>query len=379
MFSSSEIIESEVKWSKTFGGSGNEEGYYILSTDAGCIALGYTGSYESKGLDIYLVKINEDGIVEWEQNYGGIGDDYGKAIIMVNDGYIIAGTSNSTGVTDYDYNAWLLKVDFNGDILWNQSYGGIYEDGANSIVESQDGNYTVTGFTYSYDSIGSDMWIFKVNKTGEIIWNKIYGGEGFDEGRSIVETNDGYVIAGETSFYSKSQDYTDAWLLKVDTAGNHVWNKTFDGAGYDDLFNHIIETDSGFISVGHARDRAQTLAGEYYSKGYIVITNENGQILAERVMEEERETGISSIAKTDGGYIVTGYIGQYGAGDGNITVEKIENKNGERVWLKEYGGDYSDAGVWIDRGSGDNYFVTGYQDLQGDGLKDLWIAKLELE
>jgi len=378
IFSGSEITDSEIKWSKTLGGSGNEEGYYVLSTADGCIVLGYTGSYKDKGLDIYLVKIDETGAVEWEKNYGGLGDDYGKAIVQVDDGYVIAGTSNSAGVTSSDYNAWLLKIDLSGNTLWNQSYGGIYEEGANSIIESIDGNYTITGSKYSYSSRSSDLWVFKVNKTGGIIWDKFFGGEGFDEGRSIVETSDGYVIAGETSFYSKSQDYTDAWLLKVNTTGDHVWNKTFDGFGYNDLFNHILETDNGFIIVGHAQDRTLTFAGEYYSNGYIVITDENGETLTERVLGEEQETGISSVVKTDDGYIVTGYIGQYGAGEGNITVEKID-KNGERVWYKEYGGDYSDAGVWIDHGNGNNYFVTGYQEFPEISDKDLWIAKLELE
>ena len=371
--------DSEIKWSKTLGGSENEEGYYVLSTGDGCIVLGYTESYENQGLDIYLIKINENGAVEWEKNYGGIGDDYGKAIIQVDDGYIIVGTSNSTGVTSFDYNALLIKIDHSGIVLWNKTYGGVYEDSANSILETESEDYIITGSTYSIISRDMDLWVFKINKTGNVTMNKIFEGDGFDEGRCIIETNDGFLIAGEVNSYSKNEDYSDAWIFKINKTGHHMWNKTFDGFGYNDLFNQIISTNDGFIAVGHTQNITKNgLYDEYYSNGFIVITDENGEILSQRILEEDEETGISSVEKADDGYIVIGYIGPYGTGEGNITVEKIDNL-GNRIWLKTYGGDYSDAGVWIDRETGNNYFVTGYQDVQGNGLKDLWIAKLELK
>ena len=378
-FTSSETKPSEIKWSKTFGGIGDNEGYFVLSTnDGGCIVLGYTKTEYNEFTDIYLIKIDENGDKEWDKTYGGDGSEYGKAMLKLDNGYVIAGTSNSEGFGEFDYNAWLIKIDLSGNILWNKTYGGIYEDSANSIVETQNGDYIITGSKYSYSSRDLDLWVFKVNKTGDTIWSKTFGGTGFDEGRSIVQADDGYVITGETNSYSKNDDYSDAWLLKVNTTGDHVWNKTFDGLGFNDLFNQIIETDSGFIIVGHTQNITLTFWAEYYSNGYIVITDENGETLSERIFEDDEETGISSVEKADDGYIVTGYIGPYGTGEGDIIVEKIDNI-GNRIWLKNYGGDYSDAGVWIDRGTGNNYFVTGYQDFQGTGFKDLWLAKLELE
>ena len=378
-FTSSETKPSEIKWSKTFGGIGDDEGYFVLSTnDGGCIVLGCTKTEYNEFTDIYLIKIDENGDKEWDKTYGGDGSEYGKAMLKLDNGYVIAGTSNSEGFGEFDYNAWLIKIDLSGNILWNKTYGGIYEDSANSIVETQNGDYIITGSKYSYSSRDLDLWVFKVNKTGDTIWSKTFGGTGFDEGRSIVQADDGYVITGETNSYSKNDDYSDAWLLKVNTTGDHVWNKTFDGLGFNDLFNQIIETDSGFIIVGHTQNITLTFWAEYYSNGYIVITDENGETLSERIFEDDEETGISSVEKADDGYIVTGYIGPYGTGEGDIIVEKIDNI-GNRIWLKNYGGDYSDAGVWIDRGTGNNYFVTGYQDFQGTGFKDLWLAKLELE
>ena len=376
--SSSEIKESEIIWSKTFGGNNNEDGYYVLSTDNGCIAVGYTESYEGNSADIYVVKIDGNGDIEWEKNYGGSGDDFGKSIIEVSDGYIIVGSSNSEGITNSDYNAIVIKIDKSGSILWNKTYGNAFEDYAYSILETKTGTYLLTGSTYSFANKDLDLWVLEINEVGNETMSRSFGENGRDEGRSIVQTDDGFIIAGEVESYSKSQDYSDAWILKINKTGKHIWNKTFDGFGYNDLFNQIIETDDGFIAVGHARNKTSDDSYDEYSTGYIVLIDKNGETIVERLLEEDQETGISSVTKADDGYIVTGYIGQYGAGDGNITVERI-NENLERVWLKEYGGEYSDSGVWIDRGTDNYYFVTGYQEVLQGINKDLWVAKLNLE
>jgi len=386
-YTNSKSTQPEIKWSKTFGDNTNEEGWYVKSTDdGGCVVLGiivYNDSYETKNQDIYLIKIDGNGNKEWERNYGGNGDDYGKAIIETNDGYIIAGTSNSGGLTEFDYNAWLIKTDSNGNEgpgypgTWNKTYGGVYKDGANSIIETKNENYIVTGFTYPHDNKDGNLWVFKINKTGEVIWNKTFGGVRFDEGRSLVETDDGYVIAGQTYSYSKEDNYSDAWLFKVNKTGYPMWNTTFDGFGYDDLFNQIIQSDDGFIMVGNVQNKTENELYDEYSDGYIVITDENGNSSFERIIEEDQETGISSVEKTDDSYLVTGYIGPFGTGEGDILVEKIDNSS-NRVWMKTYGGDYSDAGIWIDGGSENNYFITGYEDLEGTGSTDVWVMKIQI-
>jgi hypothetical protein len=376
----SKPTQLEIIWSKTYGKDKNEEGYYILSIeDEGCIVLGYTNSYSTKSQDILVMKIDKDGNKEWEKNYGGHGYEYGKAIIKVDDGYIIVGTSNSYGQFFYDYNAWLIKIDFTGNILWNKTYGESEEDGINTLVQTKEGDYVVAGYTYSYSENDGDLWIFKVNETGDLIWTSIFGGSDFDDGRAIVETNDGFVIAGETNSYSKNDGYSDAWLLKIDKTGNHIWNHTYDGFDYNDLFNQIIPSDNGFIMVGNSLNKIESqLYDEYYSNGFIVLTDDSGNLIYERILEEENETGISSIVKTEDGYLITGYIGEYGTGEGDILLEEID-KSINRKWMKVYGGDYGDAGIWTARGVENNYFITGYKDVEGTGFTDLWVMKLQLK
>lgn len=359
-------------WSKSFGGDNNDEGYFVMSTDdKGCIVLGYTMQNQTNNLDIYLVKIDENGNKEWENTYGGSGYDYGKSITKTGDGYAIVGFSNSTTSVEYDYDIYLLKIDENGNKGWENTYGESGIEEGNSILQTDEGNYVITGSTGSYGSPEGDLWIIEVKNSGEeIAWNHTYGGKNFDEGRSIIEIDDGYLIAGRTKSYSEK---SDAWLLKISKTGEHIWNYTY-GSKYNNLFNHLIQTDDGFIMVGHTLEKTENDEDKW--NGYIVKTSENGIEQWRRTIKEEKDTGISCVEETDDGYILLGYIGKYGEDD--LLIEKID-KYGNRVWMETIDGNYSDGGVWIDRGTGNNYFVTGYQDVQGNGLKDLWIAKLELK
>lgn len=357
-------------WLESFGSEKSDEGYYILSTDdGGCLALGYTTT-NSGDKDIYLIKTDENGNKKWEKNYGSNGHEYGKAIIKVDDGYVIAGNSNSTGSVEYDYDAWLIKIDFNGTEMWNYTYGGNGVEEVNSLLENSDKNYILTGSASSYGNPEGDLWILEVEKTGKnIIWNNTYGGNSFDEGRSIIETDNGYVVAGQTKSYAANK-YSDAWLLKIDRTGDHMWNYTY-GSDYNDLFNQLLQSDDGFIMIGHTLEKTQSNEDKW--NGYIVNTDINGIEKWTRTISEEKDTGISCIQETNSGYILLGYTGKYGEDD--VLIEKID-KQGNRVWIKTIDGDYSDAGIWIDKGLNDNYFVTGYTDTKGTGFTDLWVMKL---
>jgi hypothetical protein len=374
------VLTPQIKWSVSFGGDQNEEGWYVLSTDdGGCLVLGYTESYGAGEQDIYLVKVDQEGNVEWSKTYGGAGHDYAKAVFKTDDSYVITGFTSSYGSSEYDYDAIVIKTDINGIEQWNYTYGGFAPDEAYSIIQTVEGDFVITGYTISFSAdYSEDLWLIKINENGQEIWNKTFGGNGIDYGKSIIETNDGYVIAGKTKAYSSNIGYSDAWLLKVNKTGQHVWNHTY-GFEYDDLFNQIIELDDGFAMVGNTQNMLENQLEELeYSNGYIVITDENGELLFERVIEEEKETGISSIVQTDDGYVAVGYMGEYGTGEGDILVEKIDSSV-NRVWMKSYGGDYGDAGIWIDRGSDNNYFVVGYSDEEGLGLNDIRIMKLQID
>lgn len=366
-------IQKNNEWSKTYDLNKHEEGYFVLSdNNGGCIALGITKSYDKEDQDIYLLKLDQYGNKIKEEKYGGTGRDYGKQIIDVNDGYVIVGTSNSTGITEFDHDICLIKLDYNFSVIWNHTFGESGIEEANSILQNKDGNFVITGLTNSQEFHGINLLILEIDSNGEkILWNRTYGNNGFDEGRSIVETNDGYVIAGRTKSYSDDSKYSDAWILKINKTGHHVWNYTY-GFEFNDLFNQIIKLDDGFIMVGHTSKINENDVEKW--NGYIIKTDENGVETWSRKIDEDLDTGISSIVQLDDGFIIVGYIGPYGSD--NCYIEKIDNQ-GDRIWVKIIGDEFSDAGVWIDTNNHDYFFVTGYKDSNGLKNFDLWVLKLK--
>lgn len=361
------------EWSKTYDLNKHEEGYFVLSeNNGGCIVLGISKSYDKEDQDIYLLKLDQYGNKIKEKKYGGNGRDYGKQIIDVNDGLVIVGTSNSTGVTEFDHDIWLLKLDYNFSVIWNYTYGESGIEEANSILQNRDGNFVITGLTNSQGIHGINLWILEIDNNGEkILWNRTYGNNGFDEGRSIVETNDGYVIAGRTKSYSDDSRYSDAWILKINKTGHHVWNYTY-GFEFNNLFNQIISLDDGFIMVGHTSEINEN--DEEKWNGYIIKTDEIGVETWSRKINEDLDTGISSIVELDDGFIIVGYIGP--CGSDNCYIEKIDSQ-GDRIWVQIIGDVFSDAGVWIDLNNNDYFFVTGYKDSNGLNNFDVWVLKLK--
>jgi predicted secreted protein len=151
--------------------------------------------------------------IEWNQTYGGAGDDRAYSVINTTDGgYALAGYTNSFGAGGYDF--WLVKTDSAGNMQWNQTYGGAGDDCARSIVQTSDGGYALAGYTYSFGAGGYDFWLVKTDSAGNMQWNQTYGGTGDDYAYSVVQTSDGgYALAGYTnSFGAGGYDF---YLVKA--------------------------------------------------------------------------------------------------------------------------------------------------------------------
>jgi predicted secreted protein len=241
------------QWDKTYGGPGNDEAYSVVQTnDSGYALAGYTGSSNGGGLRFWLVKTDSNGIMQWNQTYGGPGDSEAYSIIKASDGgYAIAGSTDSFGAGGLDF--WLVKTDSNGTMQWNETYGGPGDDVAYSLVQTSDGGYAVAGYTNSVGSGGEFWyyyWLVKTNSNGTMQWNEVYGGQGSSEAYSVIQTSDGgYAMAGYTNSIGAGGD--DVWLVKTDSVGNMQWNQTYGGSG-DEAANSLIRTsDGGYAMAGY--------------------------------------------------------------------------------------------------------------------------------
>ena len=206
--------ELYIEWDKTFGGSENDwAGSIIQTSDSGYSVAGYTESKGKGGSDFWIIKLDHQGSILWDKTFGGSEDDVAYSIIQNTDGgYAVAGYTSSKG--EGKMVIWLIKLDHEGNMLWDKTFRGSEHDFANSIIQTTDGGYAVTGYTSSKGEIEWDIWLIKLDHEGNMLWDKTFGGSDNDRGTSLIQTADcGYAIAGVTE--SKGAGGIDVWVIKL--------------------------------------------------------------------------------------------------------------------------------------------------------------------
>ncbi len=201
-------------WSRTYGTDTYEHGFCVKqTTDGGYIVVGWMYNYPYD--DLYLIKTDYYGDTLWTRIYEGSGNDRGYSVRQTADGgYIVTGATDSFGAGGFD--VWLIKTTSTGGIQWTRTYGGSEWDGANSVQQTTDGGFIVTGYTYSFGA--RDVYLIKTNSIGDTLWSRIYGG-GDEEGVSVQQTADGgYIVTGRTNTYGAGS--YDVMLTKLDSLGN---------------------------------------------------------------------------------------------------------------------------------------------------------------
>jgi hypothetical protein len=225
-------------------------GYSVVEADNGDYVIVGSTNYFASGnhLEVLFFKTSQNGTALFDQAYSGIGADVGYSIVKTSDGnYAIVGyRTSSTGNRD----VYLIKTNTNGDMIWNKTYGDLGYDIGNSLIQTTDGGYLVAGSTNSSGEGNSDFWAAKLDINGNMQWNKTYGGAGSDSASSVIQVVDGgYAIAGTTNSFGAGN--TDAWLVKTDAYGNAQWNKTI-GGPFDDGAKSVVQAnDGGFALAGY--------------------------------------------------------------------------------------------------------------------------------
>lgn len=205
-------------WSKTFGGESIDALTKIVETfDGGLMAVGYSFSFGEDGSDVYAIKTDSDGNIEWQKTYGGIENDWGYSVVNTLDScFALTGTSLSYGAGNADIIA--LKLDSLGSVIWSKAYGGIEYESGQSIEQCHDGNLAITGHTRSFGAGDEDVLLLRLQSDGEVISATAIGSDKGDFGRSIKQTNDlGFVIAGYTNGFGVN--HSDVYLIKTDSTG----------------------------------------------------------------------------------------------------------------------------------------------------------------
>jgi hypothetical protein len=366
------ISYSQEYWAKTYGGgTGYDRATAVQQTsDNGYIVAGYTDSFGAGNADIWLLKLDSSGIVQWQKTYGGTDIDAPWSVQQTSDnGYIVAGYTDSFGAGNADI--WLLKLDSSGIVQWQKTYGGIADDYAFSVQQTSDNGYIVAGSTYSFGAGNDDIWLLKLDSSGIVQWQKTYGGTSTQYALSVQQTSDdGHIIAGCT--YSVGTDSRDMWLLKLDSSGIIQWQKTYGGTDWDIAYSVEQTSDNGYIVAGDTDSFGAGLRDMWLLK-----LDSSGIVQWQKTYGGTDIDAPWSVQQTsDNGYIIAGNTFSFGAGGNDGWLLKLDS-SGNVQWQKTYGGtDWDHA--WSVRHTSDNgYIVAGYTDFFGTDNKDIWLLKLD--
>ncbi|NNC69335.1 MAG: hypothetical protein HKN90_00775 [Flavobacteriaceae bacterium] len=355
------------------------------------------------------------GEIEWQKTIGGTSDDVARGIIETTDrGYAVIGYTKSidgdiTDKTVAENDFWVIKLDLNGNIEWQKTYGGSGDDKGRAIIQTNDGGFAITGPSMSADGDASqnqgfhDHWLVKLDSQGFIQWEKSFGFAGHDHSHSLFQTKDGgYFLggyldvtasegAGNETFITK-HGIGEFWAQKLDANGNLQWRRYYGGTNNDRIYKVLEAHDSNFLLVGSSESNDFDISDSNgsYDVWVIKIDTEGTMLWQKSYGGSGIENGHAAIATNDGNYIIAGTaISDDGLisspkGNADIWVIKI-NDRGELLWERSFGGSGFDSAFAISKSNSifSSYIIAGHsKSSDGDlsvnnGENDYWVFQID--
>lgn len=346
--------DGQEEWQLSFGGSNADILKNIIPTnDGGYMLGGYSNSNKSgdktdtlRGKnDIWLVKINAKGVIDWQKTIGGAGDDKlvqikqikgGEYLIVASSNSIISGEKKDKNLGGLDY--WVLRLDKLGNIIWQKTFGGIYNDEVKSVLYTKNDEIIIGGSSNSpisdtkfLDSKGGfDFWILKLNADGHLKKQKVFGGESDDFLNDIIETDQGFIIAGTSSSNVggnksvNSEKFNDFWVIKTDYNFENDEQFTYDFSGDDYLTSIIYDTSTEKILLGGYQIDEKTLKKSYIS----LISDNKGEVSWNKQLSTDGNDLLRKVIQTrDGGFVFAGNS------NGKISGEKKSFQGRDDYWI----------------------------------------------
>ncbi len=421
-----------IEWQNTIGGNSSEQLYSVKQTiDGGYILGGWSDSgfsgdkteVSNGEVDFWVVKLDSTGAIQWQNSIGGNTADYLYVVEEIGDGYILGGVSYSDSSGDKSENSmswsdyWVVKIDSTGIIEWENTIGGDDRDEFTSIKPTSDGGYIMGGYSNSGISgdkseeawIGGDMgydyWVVKIDSLGNVEWDNTIGGFGDDYLMSVDVTIDGgYILGGFSSSNAsgdKTEDivgmtsFSDYWVIKLDSAGDIIWQNTI-GGDYIEVLSSVIQTaDGGYILAGYSNSEAlgdKTESNIGFEDYWLVKLDSAGNIVWQNTIGGLGDDYPHLIQQTtEGGYILAGNSNSGSSPDkseDNIGAQDYWvvklSSIGTIEWENTIGGVANDFLYEVDQTDDGGFILGGYSfsGISGDkselnmGFSDYWVVKL---
>ncbi len=355
-------------WQKIFGGDFSDIGFRTIENrNYEYITVGWTESYGYGDDDVWLIKTDYEGNMLWNKTFGGKSSDRGFSVKQtIDDGYIITGYTSSYGNGILDL--WLIKTDKYGNEEWNCTYGGSDSDFGLDIIDLNGEGFVITGYTSSFGPDNSNIWLIKTDNIGNLIWDKVFGGKYCESGFSVIEDNGYYILCGYIESFGFGE--YDGFIIKTNHDGSFIWNYTYGGKHVDVIRSIVKNLNGGYIAVGWSESNKP-----YNEDIWVINLDDKGNILWNKTFDYGlNDEGFSICNTLDDGYLIVGSTQKIFNGDTDLILLKINN-NGDKVWVKSFGGFLNDVAYNMINTSDDGFIISGYQTSYDSGKEDVWLIK----
>jgi hypothetical protein len=359
-------LNANVLWEKTYGGTGDDRAFYATAVADGFVVVGSSTPFKQNQTVAWVLKLDKEGNMLWNRTFvEGAGSEF-RSVLGLDDGFLFVG---NVFLPSGDIDGYVVRTDVEGKPYWNTTLGGEKVDKLFSAVKTQDG-FALAGLTYSFGD-DSQVWVVKITANGSEVWNKTYGGTREDAGRTIaLAEGNQYVVAGYTNSMDNG-DY-DFLLLKIDASGNMAWNKTYGGDKSDKAYA-IAETADGYVAVGDTRSK-----GEGDSDAWIVKVDPEGNILWDKTVGGEGFDMPTCVTVSSEVYLVGGFTFSFGNGERDFWLFQVDEE-GNVQWSCTVGRSGFEEAYAVLETAENEFVMAGWTNSIGKGHYDFYVVKVSPE
>ncbi len=331
------FAQPTVEWESSFSKSLYDRPYGLCSNSMGELVIcGATYNDSNQTYDGIIIKMDFQGNKIWQKVFGyGNSDVLSSIVALPAGGYVAAGRTDSKGEGGHDF--WIIQVDEKGELVWEKTYGGKFDDKAENIIATKNGELMICGSKMTVSSSTIEAWVIKLNSSGEKVWDKQFGGHWRTHANAITELNDKLIIAGyfEPSGEDKYKDDMGL-VMALDENGNKIWEKIY-GGEKEDSFNDVVVTNKNEILVSGIANSKGKGSEDFWT----LLLNEKGELIWEQTFGDISKDIAQGIAIAEDGYIICGQTNSRETNSDDIALVKYDYA-GKMIWSKNLGKELND-------------------------------------